>query len=182
MQYKLPQDTGSEDYFVWKLSLRQLIILFIGFGVAYMIYISLANKVPSIVYIIPIALIALLTLAFAFIRKDNMSFIRMILILIEMQINPMKRFWIPRAATPSPFDLLANLNQGNTPPPVTQPTTSAEKHIEQLSSLAALLDHNRVEPLARIDEQAEGKSQQNNRESLLEKFAEQAAQQFKIKN
>ena len=113
MQYKIPQEIGNEDRLIGPLSLRQLIIVGIGGGLAYMIYISLSKTTDAIVYIPPMVVIILLTLAIAFFKKDNLTFTRMSLLFLEMTINPTKRVWVNFAGDISPFKLIEVFSQAD---------------------------------------------------------------------
>lgn len=94
MQFKIPQNVQREDKIVGPLTLKQLIICGIGFAVAYAIYTSLAKLYIWITWFPPVAVVALVTVAFAFIRPLDLSFGRWILLWIEFSIMPRRRFWI----------------------------------------------------------------------------------------
>lgn len=181
MQYKIPQDTGTEETFlslgIVKISLRQLIILFAGFGVGYLLYLSLFPVVGSTLALIPAGVVALITLAFAFVRKDNMSFARMLLLMIERRINPIQRHWIPNTGMDSPFDQLLGLYSSpdtNATPVV---RSSEEAKVERISALAEALDTAPVATVAleRLDETAHRTAERSSRLSILERLATEAA-------
>lgn len=180
MQYKVPQDTGTAETFlnlgIIRMSLKQMIILFVGFGIGYLLYLSLFPAFGTYVALVPAGLIGIVSLAFAFVHKDNMSFARMLLLLIEMRINPMARHWVPGGATLSPFDQILSL-QG----PVEAPkdTSAQDRKIERISSLVETLDHAPMtQILERTDEAAQRTAEQNSRVGLLEKFAQEAAERI----
>lgn len=181
MQYKVPQDTGTAETFlnlgIIRMSLKQMIILFVGFGIGYLLYLSLFPAFGTYVALVPAGLIGIISLAFAFVHKDNMSFARMLLLLIEMRINPMARHWIPGGATLSPFDQILSL-QGPTEAP--KDTSVQDRKIERISSLVETLDHAPVtQTLERTDEAAEHMAERNGRVSMLEHFAAEAATRIK---
>lgn len=180
MQYKIPQDTGTAETFlnlgIIKMSLKQMIILFVGFGIGYLLYLSLFPLFGTYVALVPAGIVGIIALAFAFVRKDNMSFARMLLLLIEMRINPMARHWIPGGATLSPFDQILSM-QG--PAVVKKDTSKQDRKIEQIGSLVETLDHTNMTPiLERVDEVGQRTAAQNSRVGLLEGFAQAAAKRI----
>lgn len=180
MQYKIPQDTGTAETFlnlgIIKMSLKQMIILFVGFGIGYLLYLSLFPMFGTYIALVPAGIVGIIALAFAFVRKDNMSFARMLLLLIEMRINPMARHWIPGAATLSPFDQILSMQEPQERKPV---DTRQERKIERISSLVETLDHNTMTAtLERIDEVGQRTAAQNSRVGLLEGFAQAAAKRI----
>lgn len=102
MQFKVPQNVQREDQIVGPLTLKQLIICGIGFGVDYAIYTSLAKDYIWVTWILPVALVAIITVAFAFIRPLNLSFAKFILRWFEFMLIPRKRFWIQGSAESYP--------------------------------------------------------------------------------
>jgi hypothetical protein len=94
LQYKIPQDVGIEDKIVGPLSLRQLIIVAIGVGISYVIYAVAAKlyELNTIEYIV-IALPALIAVVAAFVRVNNVSFTKFVLLSVEYAIKPKRRLW-----------------------------------------------------------------------------------------
>ena len=94
LQYKIPQDVGIEDKIIGPLSLRQLIIVAVGVGISYVIYAVAAKlyELNTLEYII-IALPAMIAAAAAFIKVNNVSFTKFILLSLEYAIKPKKRLW-----------------------------------------------------------------------------------------
>jgi PrgI family protein len=101
MQFKVPQDVQRADRIVGPLTLRQLIICGIGFSIAYGIYTVLGRDYELITAIIPVIVIALVTIVFAFVKPINLTFEKYILFLIESFILPRKRYWIKGTGDPS---------------------------------------------------------------------------------
>ncbi|PKL36924.1 hypothetical protein CVV38_03465 [Candidatus Peregrinibacteria bacterium HGW-Peregrinibacteria-1] len=101
-QQKVPQNIEREDQIIGPITLKQLIILGAGGGVAYAIYISLAETYFIEVWLPPVAIVSLLTLAFAFLRIHNLSFYTFLINLFEYKILPKKRYWIKGSDTPLP--------------------------------------------------------------------------------
>jgi hypothetical protein len=98
MQFKVPQNVQREDKIVGPLTLKQLIICGIGFAISYGIYNSLAKYYIWVTWILPVGIVAIITVAFAFVRPLDMSFTKFILRWLEFTILPRKRFWIQGAA------------------------------------------------------------------------------------
>lgn len=93
MQFKIPQDVQIEDKIIGPITMRQLIILGIGGGITYAIYISLASKYSWPVWGPPVGILSLLTLAISFAKINEMSFTEYVLFYILYQIRARKRCW-----------------------------------------------------------------------------------------
>ncbi|EKD92606.1 MAG: hypothetical protein ACD_28C00388G0003 [uncultured bacterium] len=94
MQFKIPQNVQMEDKIVGPITLKQLIILGVGGGIDYFLYISLAKVYVLTVWMIPVAIIGLLTLAIAFLKIQGIPFANYVLLSIEFYFKPQKRLWI----------------------------------------------------------------------------------------
>lgn len=94
MQYKIPQNVRVEDKIVGPLTLRQLIYLGIGGGIAYATYTVLARQYYIEVWLPPTAIITLITLAFTFIKINGIPFSKWILLVVEYAYNPKKRTFV----------------------------------------------------------------------------------------
>ena len=101
MQYKVPQDVQREDRLVGPLTLRQLIICGIGFTIAYALYTSISRDYELITALIPVIILGLITVTFAFIKPHNLVFEKFILFWIESLILPRQRYWLKGMADPS---------------------------------------------------------------------------------
>jgi len=177
MQYKIPQEIGNEDRLIGPLSLRQLIIVGVGGGLAYMIYISLAKTTDPIVYVPPMVIIILLTLAIAFFKKDNLTFTRMILLFLEMAINPTKRVWVNFAGDISPFKLIEVFSQAEIEKMKKKQAEDA-KTIDDIDQLVQILDYDPNDVIQREQQklvEQRIQEQENPRVALLEQLASQAA-------
>lgn len=108
MQFKVPQDVQREDTIIGPITLKQLGILGIGGGLAYAIYVSLAQAYFWEIWLPPVAIVGGLTLAIAFLRIHDLSFGFYLMYLIEYNLLPKKRFWIQGTGTPfiSPFETI----------------------------------------------------------------------------
>ena len=93
MQFKVPQDVLREDKIVGFLTLRQLIICTLGGSITYALYTSLAKQYFVEVWLLPVLFSALVTMAFAFIRFHDIPFEKIVLLFIEYNFKPRKRFW-----------------------------------------------------------------------------------------
>ena len=140
MQYKVPQDVQREDRIVGPLTLRQLIICGIGFSIAYAAYTSLGRDYELITAIIPVVLISLITVTFAFIKPMDLNFEKYILYWISNIILPRKRFWIKGTGDPSRYLYQAPINQNNKK--ITEKTIQKDMKTKKksLTELSAILD------------------------------------------
>ena len=94
MQYKIPQNVGIEDRIVGPLTLRQLIILAVGFGISYVLF-AILNKIYelNVLEYIVIGLPGLLAVAFALIRINDIPLMKFMFLFLEFAIKPKKRVW-----------------------------------------------------------------------------------------
>jgi len=101
MQFKVPQDVQREDQILWFITIRQLAILFVGFGISYFLFVKVTkayslNDLESFIIWIPMGL----SIAFAFLKIKNVSLLKFILLALEHFIfRARKRFWQPAART-----------------------------------------------------------------------------------
>jgi len=93
MQYKIPQNVQMADHIVGPLTLRHMIILGIGGGFAYVVYVVLARSYYMEVWLPPVAIISLITILFAFVKIYNVSFAKFIILFFEHIFVPRKRKW-----------------------------------------------------------------------------------------
>lgn len=94
LQYKIPQNVGIEDRIVGPLTLRQLIILVVGFGISYVFFAILSKlyELNILEYII-IAIPAVVSAAVALIKINDIRLPKFILMFLEFSIKPKKRLW-----------------------------------------------------------------------------------------
>lgn len=93
MQFKVPQDVLRPDKIVGFLTLRQLIIVTIGGGIAYSLYVVLNKQYAVQIWLIPVFFIAFFTLAFAFVKYQELTFEKLVLVFIEFKLRPQARTW-----------------------------------------------------------------------------------------
>lgn len=105
MQYKIPVQIENEDPIFLGLSLRQLMIIMIGFGIAYLLFQNLAPQTGGEVALIPSGAIAALTVAVAVFKYNEMTFVPFILSLIRFNIFPKERSWQNTVDSFQPIDI-----------------------------------------------------------------------------
>lgn len=96
MQFKVPQNVQIEDKVLPFMTMRQLIICFIGGGIAYVVYISMELQ-PMEIWLPPVAILVGLTLSIAFVEINGVPFVNFILLVLEQFLNERKRWWIKSA-------------------------------------------------------------------------------------
>jgi hypothetical protein len=110
MQFKVPQDVQREDHIVGPLTFRQLVICGIGFSIAYGFYTILGRDYTVVTALIPVIIIGLITVVFAFIKPLDLVFERYILFWIESLLLPHKRYWLKGTGDPSRFSYIPAVN------------------------------------------------------------------------
>jgi hypothetical protein len=138
MQFKVPQNVQREDKIVGPLTLKQLIICGIGFAVDYTIYTTLAKQYIWITWILPVAIVAIITMAFAFVRPLDLSFSKYIIRMLEFMLIPRKRFWIQGSAESYPSALQS------------AQSISGEEKNKEAKAIAALDKHKKLEEITKI--------------------------------
>lgn len=93
MQFKVPQDVLRPDKIVSFLTLRQLIIVGIGAGMSYSLYMVLSKQYFVEIWLPPVVVVSVITLAFAFFKFHDITFERLILVFIEYKFRPHARTW-----------------------------------------------------------------------------------------
>jgi len=93
MQYKVPQDVQREDTIIGPITIKQLIILMVGGGISYTIYTTLSKTYFIEIWLAPVLIVAILTLAFAFLKINSIPFHLYLLNLLQYIIVPRKRRW-----------------------------------------------------------------------------------------
>lgn len=140
MQFKIPQNVDIEDKIVAFLSFRQLFILIGGGAIAYVVYTASVGRVPAYAYIIPIVFIMVVTVLIAFFKIDNLSFIRLILLMLERIINPSQRVWRHYAGLPTYLDLYEADLQRTASAPRKEKEENPLASVKSLTSIADLVD------------------------------------------
>lgn len=96
MQYKVPQNVQIEDRILPFMTLRQLIIVMVGGGLAYLVYLNLQHQVME-VWLPPVVVIGGLTAAIAFLKIRGIPFLQYVLLALEQYLNETKRVWVQSA-------------------------------------------------------------------------------------
>ncbi len=111
MQFKVPQNVQRKDTIIGPLTLNQLIILGVGGGLAYGIYVGLMNaNYLAKVWVPPVVIISAITLAFTFLTPLSLPFHKFLMNFMEYHIIPKKRIWMQ--STGAPF--ISTLNKRTT--------------------------------------------------------------------
>ncbi len=105
MQYKIPVQIENEDPIVLGLSLRQLTIIMVGWGLAYSIFNGLTQQVGKEIAAIPAIIIFGITLLIALFKQYEMTFIPFILALLRFNINYKERSWRQATDSFAPIDI-----------------------------------------------------------------------------
>lgn len=92
--YKIPVQIENDDPIFLGLSLKQLIILMIGWAIAYMIFKSLAPGIGWEIAAIPSIFVFLVTLMVVLFKHSEMTFIPFILNLIRLNLNSDPKTWV----------------------------------------------------------------------------------------
>ena len=98
MQFKVPQNVQREDKIVGPLTLKQMIICAIGGTIGYGIFTALAKFYLWITWLPPVAIVTIITIAFAFVKPLDLSFTKWTLRWIEFSLLPRKRLWLKSSA------------------------------------------------------------------------------------
>jgi len=102
MRYKVPQDVQREDQILWFITLRQLIILLVGFGISYIIFVKMKAKYDLTNFdLVLIWLPAAVAAAFAFLKIRGIGLCQFITLLIENAIvRRPRRWWVQHGGEP----------------------------------------------------------------------------------
>lgn len=105
MQYKIPVQVENEDPILLGLSLRQLTIVMVGFGIGYGIFKSLEPKVGIEIAAIPSILISIIGIVIAIFKQYEMTFVPYVLSALRYNINPKERSWNEGTDSFQPMDI-----------------------------------------------------------------------------
>ncbi len=118
------------------MTLRQLIICGIGGGFAYTFYIGLQHQNPEI-WLPPVVIISLLTIAIAFFKINGVPFIHWILLMLERYLNEPKRLWVKSA---DDIGLFQAPTQKITNTPIKKTVKKSTANLNKLGSISHVLD------------------------------------------
>ena len=133
---KIPQNVYIEDRIVGPLSLRQIIIIMLGGGFSYILY-SLIAKTYGSVSLPVTALVSipgLLAAAFAFVRINDISLFRIMLLMIEQMNKPSIRTWSPRRG------IIINIRTSMHPQAIEQKSHVQQQETSRFQELGSFLD------------------------------------------
>ncbi len=105
MQYKIPVQIENEDpIFLW-LWLRQLMIIMIGWGAAFMLFDNLREKLGPEIAAVPAVLILAIVILIAVFKHSWMTFVPFFLSLLRNTLNPKERRWDKTIDSFQPIDI-----------------------------------------------------------------------------
>jgi hypothetical protein len=105
MQYKIPVQIENDDPIFLGLSLKQLIILMLGWAIAYMIFKGLSPWLWWDIAAIPSIFIFLITLMIVLFKHSEMTFIPFMLNLIRMNLNGDPKTWVKWVDSFEPIEI-----------------------------------------------------------------------------
>ncbi|MDD3302334.1 MAG: PrgI family protein [Candidatus Gracilibacteria bacterium] len=105
MQYKIPVQIENEDPIMLGLSLRQLMIIMVGFGIAYGLFKRLEVSLGGSVALLPSIFIIILTLVIALFKNSEMTFVPFVLSFIRYKVNLSERVWKSGVDSFNPIDI-----------------------------------------------------------------------------
>jgi hypothetical protein len=143
---KIPQNVHIEDRIVGPLTLKQILIVGVGAGFSYALYGMMTQAYGAL----PLALTIMawipagISAIFAFIRINDVSMFRLLLLSIEKLNKPSTRVWTPRRG------ITINIRTFATPETETKHVeTKAEAQSHQFDELSEVLDR----PMKQMEEE-----------------------------
>jgi hypothetical protein len=145
MRFKVPQNVQREDQILWFLTLRQVIILILGFGLSYTLFNGLSkqydlNQLEIILCWVPAGISA----AISFLKIHGISLFKFVLLQLEQLLfRQPRRRWVKHAGEPfvsltTPFTM--RMEKKEKP----MQTRSEEVSSEKIHSIAHVLDSDGV--------------------------------------
>lgn len=133
---KIPQNVYIEDRIVGPLTLRQIIIIGIGAGFSYALWssISKAYGYVGIPLTILVWIPAVIAAAFAFLRINDVSLFRILLLTIERMNKPGIRTFAPRRG------ITINIRTFSQPPKDRTQAPSPQAKAEKIQEISSVLD------------------------------------------
>ena len=105
MQYKIPVQIENEDpIFLW-LGLKQLMVIMVGWWIAFVLFDNLRLTIPKEIAAIPAIIVFLITVLVAVFKHSEMTFIPFFLNLLRWMINPSERKWDKWVDSFQPIDI-----------------------------------------------------------------------------
>jgi PrgI family protein len=135
---KIPQNVYIEDRIVGPLTLRQIIMVAIGGGFSYALWASLSKAygVLSLPVNVMVWTPCVLSILFGFVRINDISMARLVLLTLERINKPTRRTWAPRRG------LTINIRTFTTPQTQQgdRSRTFAERDQSRLEEISSVLD------------------------------------------
>ncbi|PIP65287.1 hypothetical protein COU77_02655 [Candidatus Peregrinibacteria bacterium CG10_big_fil_rev_8_21_14_0_10_49_16] len=128
---KIPQNVYIEDRIIGPITLKQLILSVIGSGISYLLWTGFSKAYGDQGVSIPLIIIsiipAVIFMAFAFVKVNDLSLMRITLLSFERVVKPSIRIWTPRAGVPLSFTSITHVSKN----------TQQEKDIQKKGKLSA---------------------------------------------
>ncbi len=105
MQYKIPVQIENEDPIFLGLSLRQLFIIMVGWGFAYLVFNALEPQSGPEIALLPSWFIFLITVLVAVFKQYEMTFVPFVMAFIRLKIFPKERRWQSWIDSFQPIDI-----------------------------------------------------------------------------
>ncbi len=137
MQFKVPQNVQIEDKILPFMTLRQFVIVGVGGGFTYLIYLMLEHQ-SSQIWMPPVFILGFLTVAIAFLKIRGISFVNFILLLLERYLNETKRVWAKSAGDIFPQLPFFDKKQNNETK--TAKETKLKASTDEVKKLSKMLD------------------------------------------
>lgn len=138
---KIPQNVYIEDRIVGPLTLKQVLIVAVGGGFSYSLFALLSKtygglSLPVTIMVwIPCAISAI----FAFVKINDLSMLRLIMLLLETANKPAQRVWTPRTGIVINIRTRAvNESEGAQQSQPQQANSPAPSKLDELSALLDL--------------------------------------------
>lgn len=158
LQYKIPQNVEVEDTIIGPITMRQLIVLAIGGGIAYLFYITLAKTYFFEVWGPPVIFFSLMSICIAFVEIRNISFVKWVLLMFETMMLPKKRVWDKRQSTQFIFQQVSSSKSPTKKTPVDkreQKKQEGYSHLQELTKaldVSSVLDEKENDPVAKAND------------------------------
>ncbi|MFH0770386.1 MAG: PrgI family protein [Candidatus Peregrinibacteria bacterium] len=146
---KIPQNVQVEDRIIGQISLRQIILCMIGGGISFAVWntaksMGYVSLTATIICWIPLYIIA----AFAFVKFQGLSLLKIVLLFIEQMQKPPVRMFAPREGVAIHIRYFYQTQQEKD-----LPKAQTHVEVEKLKKLSSLLD----EGVRNTDEEEEDK-------------------------
>lgn len=136
MPVKVPQNVYIEDRIIGPITLRQIIITGIGAGISYAAWSAMSKAHGSVG--IPLTVIlwmpAAIAAAFAFLKINDLSLMRILFLSLERMVNPTVRIYAPRRG------ITITVRMFNTAADAAKRAPQEKAALPQLDDLSATLD------------------------------------------